>query len=61
LSAITGSSGAGWTLPALSMARELEPDLVVMDVKMPKMDGITAAATIAEERRYMDFTMPNLE
>ena len=35
---------------ALAMARELDPDLVVMDVKMPKVDGITAAATIAEER-----------
>ncbi|HEX2857430.1 MAG TPA: response regulator [Propionibacteriaceae bacterium] len=35
---------------ALAMARELEPDLVVMDVKMPKMDGITAAEHIAEER-----------
>ena len=35
---------------AVSLARELEPDLVVMDVKMPKMDGITAADKIAEER-----------
>ncbi|MBK9698359.1 MAG: response regulator [Propionibacteriaceae bacterium] len=35
---------------ALALARELVPDLVVMDVKMPKMDGITAAAAIAEER-----------
>jgi two-component system, response regulator PdtaR len=35
---------------ALRLARELRPDLVVMDVKMPKMDGITAAAQIAEER-----------
>ena len=35
---------------AVAMARELLPDLVVMDVKMPKMDGITAASTIAEER-----------
>lgn len=35
---------------AVSMARELDPDLVIMDVKMPKMDGITAAQTIAEER-----------
>ena len=35
---------------AVRLARELEPDLVIMDVKMPKMDGITAAEQIAEER-----------
>ena len=35
---------------ALKLARELEPDLVIMDVKMPKLDGISAAETIAEER-----------
>ena len=35
---------------ALDLARKLMPDLVVMDVKMPKMDGISAAAIIAEER-----------
>jgi len=35
---------------ALAKARELDPDLVVMDVKMPKMDGITAASEIAKER-----------
>ena len=35
---------------ALDLARKLMPDLVVMDVKMPKMDGISAAAMIAEER-----------
>ncbi|MFZ0531025.1 MAG: response regulator [Propionicimonas sp.] len=35
---------------AVELARKHRPDLVVMDVKMPKMDGITAAAIIAEER-----------
>ena len=34
---------------AVRLANELEPDLVVMDVKMPKMDGITAAEKILQE------------
>ncbi|GAA1050670.1 ANTAR domain-containing response regulator [Arthrobacter russicus] len=35
---------------ALDLARELEPDLVLMDVKMPVMDGISAAEKIVKER-----------
>lgn len=35
---------------ALEAARELHPDLVIMDVKMPKMDGLTAAKLINEEQ-----------
>ena len=35
---------------AVAQARELRPDLVIMDVKMPKVDGIEAAGTIVEER-----------
>ena len=34
---------------AVDKAIAAPPDLVVMDVKMHKMDGITAAAAIAEE------------
>ena len=45
---VVGEAGDGEE--ALRLARELEPDLVVMDVKMPKMDGITAATAIAEDR-----------
>jgi AmiR/NasT family two-component response regulator len=35
---------------ALELARRLHPDLVIMDIKMPKVDGITAATSIVEER-----------
>jgi AmiR/NasT family two-component response regulator len=35
---------------AVEMARELTPDLVIMDVKMPVMDGITAAEEIGSAR-----------
>ena len=35
---------------AVELARELKPDLVLMDVKMPVMDGITASEHIAQER-----------
>ncbi|MFC7492494.1 MULTISPECIES: ANTAR domain-containing response regulator [unclassified Knoellia] len=35
---------------AVQMATELRPDLVVMDVKMPVLDGISAAEQIGKER-----------
>jgi AmiR/NasT family two-component response regulator len=35
---------------AVALAETLRPDLVVCDVKMPKMDGITAAGIIADLR-----------
>ena len=35
---------------AVAMATELRPDLVVMDVKMPKMDGISAAEKLHQAR-----------
>ncbi|EIK78678.1 MULTISPECIES: ANTAR domain-containing response regulator [Gardnerella] len=34
---------------AIELTRENHPDVVCMDVKMPVMDGITAAATICDE------------
>ena len=35
---------------AIAGARAMKPDVVVMDIKMPIMDGITAAETIVRER-----------
>lgn len=35
---------------AVELAKQLKPDLVICDIKMPKMDGITAAAQITEAR-----------
>ena len=46
---VVGEAGDGES--AIELAGELEPDLIVMDVKMPGMDGITAADRILEEHR----------
>ena len=35
---------------AVALARQLNPDLVICDIKMPKMDGIVAAGQITSER-----------
>jgi response regulator NasT len=45
---VVGQAGDGER--AVELVEELRPDLVVLDVKMPKVDGITAAARIAELR-----------
>jgi response regulator NasT len=34
---------------AMRIARETRPDLVIMDIKMPGMDGLTAAEKVVEE------------
>ncbi|MGH3798506.1 MAG: ANTAR domain-containing response regulator [Pseudonocardiaceae bacterium] len=46
--AVVGEAGDGEQ--AVELAQRLRPDVVIMDVKMPKMDGIDAASIIAERR-----------
>lgn len=43
---VVGEAGDGEQ--AVALARQLTPDLVILDVKMPKKDGIAAAAEISE-------------
>jgi response regulator NasT len=45
---VVGEAGDG--KQAVNMARELHPDLVIMDIKMPEMDGISAAKILTEEK-----------
>ncbi|MEB3197837.1 MAG: response regulator transcription factor [Candidatus Sericytochromatia bacterium] len=39
---------------ALRAAREHEPDLIILDVMMPQMDGLTVCRTLREEPGYPD-------
>ena len=45
---VIGEAGDGQT--AIDLALKLRPDLVVMDIKMPDVDGITAAENLTRER-----------
>lgn len=45
---VVGEAGDGQR--AIELAEELRPDLVVLDVKMPVLDGIAAAERIASQR-----------
>ena len=45
---VVGEAAEG--ISAINLARELRPDIVIMDIKMPELDGIAAAKILTEER-----------
>jgi response regulator NasT len=45
---VVGEAGDG--LSAINLARELRPDLLIMDVRMPEKDGIDAAEVLTREK-----------
>ncbi len=45
---VVGEVGDGQS--AVNLARELRPDVLLMDIKMPDMDGIEAAKILTEEQ-----------
>jgi two-component system response regulator YesN len=62
LSKMIEASHAGWTVigeaengvQALSLIEELEPDLVITDIRMPEMDGVELCQRVSELGRSID-------
>jgi two-component system nitrate/nitrite response regulator NarL len=54
------SAEAGTGREAVEMALETPPDVIIMDITMPEMNGIEAAATIAERNPSIPIIMFSL-
>lgn len=45
---VVGEAGDGWE--ALRLAREFQPDAVVMDIRLPSLDGLSAAERLRQSQ-----------
>jgi pilus assembly protein CpaE len=52
---VVGAARTG--LEAIEMARETEPDVVIMDINMPDMDGITATEGLVRDVPFAQIVM----
>ncbi|MBN2391197.1 MAG: response regulator transcription factor [Anaerolineae bacterium] len=52
---VLGEAGTG--VEAIQTAQKLRPDVVVMDVEMPEMDGITATQRLHEMMPHVGIVM----
>ena len=44
---------------AVELTRKYKPDLVIMDIQMPELDGIAAAKIISNEKNIFNFISIN--
>ena len=56
---IVGDAGSG--SEAIEMARRLQPDVILMDINMPDMDGITTIERISSELPHVQFIMMSVQ